>query len=315
MTGGTIEWTDRSDWNPIRGCTRKTEACVNCYAEIMAARFSKPRQWGEGYASIVQTPSGPDHRWTGKVELIEERLTIPLKWKKPARCFPNSTSDFFHESLSDADIDRLFAVMISAPHIDFQVLTKRWDRMREYCNDMKGHDARWETAIRSVRTDQGSFALSDAHDRLDDFPPLRNVWLGVSVHDQQSANEAIPALLNTPAAVRFVSYEPALGPVDWERIETNGWNIKSLTGHIYRPYGATFGPCQNIDLIIAGDESGHGKRPADPDWYRQTRDECANADTAFFLKQMHIDGKLVGTPELDGQHHTAMPSAWKGGAA
>lgn len=310
MTGGTIEWTDRSDWNPIRGCTRKNEACVNCYAEILAARFSQPGGWGEGYAHIVQTPNGPDHRWTGKVELIEERLTIPLKWKKPARCFPSSTSDFFHESLSDSDIDRLFAVMALSPGITFQVLTKRWDRMRRYLS-----------ARPEERIDAAMNALAPDHwcnRHLEDDLPLANVWLGVSVHDQQSANEAVPALCATPAAIRFASYEPALGPVDWTAMSigtSGGVFFDSLLGHEWDDLGLRGDPIPTLDLIIAGDESGHGKRPANSDWYRQTRDQCADSHTAFFLKQMHIDGKLVGTPELDGKRHTAMPAAWKGGVA
>ncbi len=307
MTGGTIEWTDRSDWNPIRGCTRKTEACVNCYAEIMAARFSKPGQWGEGYAHIVQTPSGPDHRWTGKVELIEERLTIPLKWKKPARCFASSTSDFFHEGLSDSDIDRMFAVMISAPHIEFQVLTKRWNRMRQYLNTHRWD--KWAAIARQLREQFPK--LRTPNIRGGDCAPVPNVWLGVSVHDQQSANEAVWALKETPAVVRFVSYEPALGPVDWWLIANGkGVYFNALTGLEFDDLGerAEYG---KIDLIIAGDESGHGRRPADPDWYRQTRDQCAGF-TAFFLKQMHVDGKLVSIPPLDGQRHTAMPSHWEG---
>lgn len=301
MTGGTIEWTDRSDWNPIRGCTRKTQACVNCYAEILAARFSQPGGWGEGYASIVQTPSGPDHRWTGKVGLIEERLTIPLKWKKPARCFASSTSDFFHESLSDADIDRLFAVIALAPHITFQVLTKRWDRMRDYMQNL--------TIGRLI------IGSNDLPVKAQPVPawPIPNIWLGVSAHDQESANDAVWALKATPAAVRFVSYEPALGEVDWTRMcNGHGVFVNALTGLEYDDLGER-GYFGKIHQIIAGDESGHGKRPADPDWYRETRDQCFAAATAFFLKQMHIDGKLVSTPELDGQRHTAMPAAWKGG--
>src|SRR3546814_532328 len=120
-----IEWTDRSDWNPIRGCTRVSEGCRNCYAERIAARFSDPGQPFHGFAK--RTAAGG--RWTGKVELIEERLDFPLRWRKPARIFVNSTYDLFHESVPNHWIDQVFAVMALAPQHTFQVLTKRPGRM------------------------------------------------------------------------------------------------------------------------------------------------------------------------------------------
>src|SRR5271169_4539606 len=126
MPKTTIEWTDRT-WNPTRGCSRISEGCRNCYAERIAARFSKgradkPKRQGEFQGFAILTPSGP--RWTGKVELVESKLTDPLHWRKPQRVFVNSMSDLFHEALMDEDIDKVFAVMALCPHISFQILTK-----------------------------------------------------------------------------------------------------------------------------------------------------------------------------------------------
>ena len=131
---GKIEWTDRSDWNPIRGCTRVSPGCGGpgtqggCYAEGMAARFSKPGQWGHGFAEMRN--GAP--RWAGQVELQKDRVALPLSWRKPARVFVSSTSDVFHEALPDKAIDKLFAVMALCPHLTFQVLTKRPERMRQW---------------------------------------------------------------------------------------------------------------------------------------------------------------------------------------
>jgi protein gp37 len=124
MSKTKIQWTDRSDWNPVRGCTRVSPGCGGpgphggCYAEVIAARFSDPGQPFHGFAK-----RGPA-RWTGKVELIKERLTLPLRWRKPARIFVNSMFDLFHEALPDEAIDRVFAVMALCPQHVFQILTK-----------------------------------------------------------------------------------------------------------------------------------------------------------------------------------------------
>ena len=192
MSMTSIEWTDCT-WNPVRGCSRVSEGCRNCYAERTAARFSggdigddsEDRLHGafEGFA--IMKSDGP--HWTGKVELIESKLEEPLHWKKPRRVFVNSMSDLFHESLPDDAILEVFRVMQDCPQHIFQVLTKRPENMRRFMAEWEGESI-WEG-------------------------PVQNVWLGVSVEDQKTADERIPLLLQTPAAVRFVSYEPALGPV------------------------------------------------------------------------------------------------------
>lgn len=238
-----IEWTDAT-WNPVRGCARISPGCENCYAERLAARFSDPGQWGHGFAA--RTPSGP--RWTRKIDLVFSALDLPLHWKTPRRIFVNSTSDLFHESLTDAAIDEVTTVIAkcaATPPFDrhiFQVLTKRARRMRDY----------WGAIV------AGRLVLE--HIRLD--APLPNLWLGVSVENQEYVDERVPALIQTPAAVQFLSCEPLLGPIDLGR-----W-------------------IEPIDWVICGGESGPGARPMHPDWARSLRDQCAEAGIAFFMKQM-----------------------------
>lgn len=271
MTASKIEWTDRSDWNPIRGCTRASAGCINCYAEVLAARFSKPGQWGHGFAEMVSTPTGPDHRWTGKVELVEDRLTLPLRWRQPTpgrnKVFASSTSDFFHESLTFEQIDRLFAVMALAPNWTFQLLTKRSDRMREYLSAPQVLALRIQDVIDTMEPD-GVWQFKDHEPWVADNFPLHNVWLGVSVEDQQAADRRIPDLIETPAAKRFVSFEPLIGPV-WVKPEWRDW----------------------IDWAIVGGESGHGARPMHPDWVNSLRDQFVAGGlipfhlTDFFFKQ------------------------------
>lgn len=237
-----IEWCDDT-WNPVRGCARVSSGCGGpgdhggCYAEAMAARFSKSGQWGHGFAEM----HGGKPRWTGKVELIESMLTLPLTWKVPRRIFVNSTSDLFHEALPDEAIDRVFAIMTLAPQHTFQILTKRSKRMQEYMTTpLQGPwagratrdgepvtDVDWR--MRGVVTDMlrdvpgqvlnRAVAFMDARDggEGDGFFrrwPLQNVWLGTSIEDQPTADERIPDLLATPAAVRFVSCEPLLSGID-----------------------------------------------------------------------------------------------------
>ena len=204
MSSTSIEWTDMT-WNPTRGCSPVSPGCKNCYAEAFAARnlpSSRSPITGEAFAIIRS--DGP--HWTGRVELIESKLLEPLHWKKLRRVFVNSMSDLFHENLPDEAIDRVFAVMALTPHITYQVLTKRAERMREYLTH-RLRDINWRTIMR--REHNEAVAAIRMH------WPLPNVWLGVSVEDQQRADERIPQLLRTPAAKRFVSYEPALAAVDF----------------------------------------------------------------------------------------------------
>jgi protein gp37 len=277
-----IEWSDAT-WNPTAGCSLVSPGCTNCYAMRVAHRLARMPEQREFYAGMTQeSKAGPV--WTGSVRLIEKALDRPLRWKKPRRIFVNSMSDLFHEALPDGAIDKVFAVMALASQHTFQVLTKRAERMRAYSLGMAaaGDLGRFE---RYIARNPASFSRGLEW-------PLPNVWLGVSVEDQQRADERIPHLLATPAAVRFLSCEPLLGPVDLTKIAVPDAAAGKYAGHRY-----TFNALQreddlklfnapaHVDWVIAGGESGRGARPMHPEWARALRDQCAAAGVAFHFKQ------------------------------
>jgi protein gp37 len=256
-----IEWTDAT-WNPVRGCTRVSEGCRNCYAERVAARFSGPGKPYHGFAEAGRAGS----LWTGKVELVTSTLAKPLRWRKPMRIFVNSMSDLFHESLPEIDVAEVFRVMARCPQHIFQILTKRPNVMLERMPRMRAT-----------------------------FPDrLEHVWLGVSVEDQRTADERIPLLLQTPATVRFVSYEPALGPVDFRQLNDGSWYDRegaqcydALAGNAYYrdgEHGLGGGP--RVDWLIVGGESGPGARRFDLAWARSVVEQCREAGVACFVKQL-----------------------------
>lgn len=268
----TIEWTDAT-WNPVT-CTKVSAGCKNCYAERLFHRA-----YGR---EAIMTPSGHYHdgkellgariREFTDISIHPERLDQPLRWKKSRRIFVNSMSDLFHEGVPDDFIGKCFYIMAHAAHHTFQVLTKRPERMERWFNE---------------------FLWLKNQLRKEDYPaptffgsgwPLKNVWLGVSVEDQATANDRIPLLLQTPAAVRFVSYEPALGPVNLQSIDTGDAILYPLRTWI-DVEGRGRAPCPRIDWIIAGGESGPNARPSHPDWFRSVRDQCAAAGVPFFFKQ------------------------------
>jgi protein gp37 len=265
-----ISWTDAT-WNPIRGCSRVSEGCRHCYAEMLAGRFSGPGQPYEGLAKKV----GGEARWTGEVRFIEKHLEDPLRWRKPRRIFVNSMSDLFHERVADEWLDRIFVVMALAPHHTFQVLTKRPERMRAYLADqgrLEAIYAEW-------------YDLSGAPAEAQEWP-LPNVWLGVSVENQEAADERIPILLQTPAAIRFLSVEPMLSPVNLLNADEDG-----LRGGLL---GA-------LHWVICGGESGPGHRDMLLSWARSLRDQCTGHGVPFFFKQISDSrsGQPSGDPELD----------------
>lgn len=287
-----IEWCD-STWNPVRGCSRVSEGCRNCYAERVAARFSGPGQPYEGLADPARSGS----KWTGKVKLIESALDLPLRWRKPRRIFVNSMSDLFHEALPDEAVDKVFAVMALCPQHTFQVLTKRPERMRDYVSAIV------ETFHASADSMEERFAKIWAEidpcgqmefEKID--WPLPNGWLGVSVENQETADERIPLLLDTPAAVRFVSCEPLLGPVDLRAVSTAGVGAAA---------GNKLSDC--LHWVIAGSESGPGARACELEWIRGLKNQCVGAGLAFFYKQAAINGRKLPTPELDGRKWTEFP--------
>lgn len=301
-----IEWTDQT-WNPIVGCSIVSPGCTNCYAMKMAARLEAMAGDGlddNGYAvrgtgpldhyRRLTKPSKAGPVWTGKLAQAGDHiLTAPLRRKKPTMYFVNSMSDLFHEDVPDAWIDRVFAVMALAPQHTFQVLTKRSARMQRYFNDDGEVARQYFVAAAAARMVEDGDTTLDVISRA---PwPLPNVWLGVSAERQQEADARIPDLLGTPAAVRFVSAEPLLGPIDFTR-----WSGREDV--------TDFG----IDWIIAGGESGPSARPMHPDWARAIRDQCTAAGVAFFFKQwgnwkpidQFADRFITGTSGAHGVIHT-----------
>ena len=244
-----IEWADVT-WNAVRGCWRVSEGCRNCYAARMAARF-----WsgGGGLAGF----RGGGARWTGRVELVERKLLEPLRWRKPRRVFVDSMGDLFYGRVRRQWIEQVFGVMALARRHVFMVLTKRPLRMRMLLADQDAMRQGVEKAARRLGRWRGLVAL--------EAWPLPNVWLGVSVEDQRTADERIPDLLATPAALRFVSCEPLLGPVDLSRWlgEMRRW----------------------LDWVIVGGETGPGARPMHSQWVRLLRNQATAAGVPFFFKQ------------------------------
>jgi protein gp37 len=258
-----IEWTDAT-WNPVTGCTKVSPGCDHCYAETFAERWR----------------GVPGHHFERGFDLVlrPERLGQPLKWRAPRRVFVNSMSDLFHPGVPAEYIARVFAVMLAAPRHTFQVLTKRHARMRSLLRDSRFTTAVYEQAA----ADYGLAPVPAPSRRW----PLPNVWLGVSAENQQWAEIRVPALIQTPAAVRFVSAEPLLGPIDLTRAV---WTCGSERGHgLTASYVHASGCCRRfhgLDWVITGGESGPGARPAHPDWFRTLRDQCAAAGVAYFHKQ------------------------------
>lgn len=266
----SIEWTDRS-WNPVRGCSLVSDGCKFCYAMKVAHRFSGPGKPYEGLTRIG--PHGPT--WTGAVRLVPEALDEPLHWRRPQRIFVNSMSDLFHPDVPDAFIDRVFAVMALCPQHTFQVLTKRAERMRSYLamesadGDRCDYIAAAANEIESERDGRMSvtFIKRGAW-------PLPNVWLGVSAENQPMYDKRIRDLLLTPAAVRFLSLEPLLGPID---MRMGGASMPDYSAH---------NPLPQVNWVIVGGESGPGARPFDVAWARSIVQQCRSAGVPVFVKQL-----------------------------
>jgi protein gp37 len=264
-----IEWTDAT-WNPVTGCTKVSPGCDNCYAETLAERFRG-------------TP-GHYYEHGFDLQLRPEKLDQPLRWRRPRRVFVNSMSDLFHDDIPDEYIARVWAVMALAPRHTFQVLTKRHGRMRSLLNSTSFHTACFEAYWTERR------AAGLAGTQLDDVPwPLPNVWVGVSVENQQWADIRVPALVETPAAVRFLSCEPLLGPVDLEFVhhfDTDCGGCSGLLSPAHEPScGVEPGRHWGVDWVIVGGESGRNARAMHPDWARSLRDQCTAAGVAFHFKQ------------------------------
>lgn len=243
MADGTkIEWTEAT-WNPITGCSVVSPGCTNCYAMRLAGTRLQHHPSRAGLTR--DTKAGP--AWTGEVRFNEEWLDQPLRRRRPRMIFVCAHGDLFHEAVPDEWIDQAFAVMWMAEQHTFQVLTKRPARMRSYLQ----------------RRLQTSFK-----------PALPNVWLGVSAEDQARADERIPILLDTPAAVRWLSAEPLLGAIDLDRV------FPSRSPEPPRDWE------QELDWVVIGGESGKGARAVWMPNVRRLVRQCRAAGVATFVKQL-----------------------------
>ena len=248
-----IEWCDAT-WNPVTGCTKVSPGCDHCYIDRTPP-----------FRIAGRTFDGPGAGATTGVILHPERLDLPLRWRRPRRVFVNSLSDLFHNAVSDGYIARVWAIMALAPRHRFMVLTKRHGRMRSLLNSPDFRVAVHEAMSARVATD---LPLRSWYESW----PLPNVWIGVTVEDQQRADLRVPALLGTPAARRFLSCEPLLGPVDLDR----SWLGAKIDQGPRDP---------RVDWVIAGGESGPDARPMHPDWARRLRDQCQDVGVPFHFKQ------------------------------
>lgn len=274
----SIEWTRGSDgtqgatWNPVTGCDKVSAGCDNCYAETVAHRFAGTTAYPNGFA----------------LTLRPERLDQPLRWTRPRNIFVNSMSDLFHKDVPTDTIVEVWAVMAVASQHTYQVLTKRHARLRSLLSDTT-----FQAAVTARATELTATRRKAA--QADPAPlvwPLSNVWVGVSAEDQHWADIRIPALLATPAAVRFVSAEPLLAPM---RLHPT-WTP------------AATGPDQpTLDWLIVGGESGNGARPLEADWVRDLREDATRGGVPFFFKQWGGRNAKANGRDLDGREWSERP--------
>jgi protein gp37 len=264
-TRSAIEWT-QTTWNPVTGCDRISPGCDHCYALTLAARLKAMGQ------AKYQTDGHPPTSGPGFGVMVHEAtLTEPLGWRRPQRIFVNSMSDLFHARVPTAFIAEVFAVMAATPQHTYQVLTKRPARMARLLT-AEAFGARVAAARRQLPRQRGGLGLGW---------PLANAWLGVSIETDAYVRRA-DALRAAPAATRFLSLEPLLGPLP----------SLNLAG---------------IDWVIVGGESGPGHRPLDLDWVRQIRDRCVALGIPLFFKQVGGPTPKAGGRLLDGRAWDQFP--------
>jgi protein gp37 len=279
----SIEWTDRT-WNPVRGCSRVSPGCDNCYAMRVAHRFSNQVNGKPGpYQGLTvlrpKTAKRPGVDWSGRTLFVPAALEEPLRWRKPQRIFVNSMSDLFHESLPFEQIAAVFGVMAACPQHTFQVLTKRPKRAAEFfgwLGEGAAHEEGTEAAL-ACGIHASNYGADVDYLGLAATWPLPNVWLGVSAEDQATYNARVPLLAHhVPAALKWVSAEPLLGP-----LQLRG------TGHIH------------LGWLVVGGESGAGARPFDTSWALRLIAECHESGIPIFVKQ--LGAKPFQSLHLKGQ--------------
>lgn len=295
-----IEWTQSDDgtpgatWNPVTGCTKVSSGCDHCYAETFAERWR----------------GTPGHHFENgfDVTLRPERLDQPLRWKRPRRIFVNSMSDLFHQDVPGEYIARVFAVMAMASQHTFIVLTKRHGRMRSFLQDEcrcgSGHvpGVHLRSAMDWAGTTHSPTYVPGVvgHDVYHRRPwPLPNVWLGVSAEDQKWADIRIPALLDTPAVVRFVSAEPLIGHIDMRAHLAGSCAEHDFPGGFCteRDHPGV----RHLDWLIVGGESGPGARPMNEEWARTLAIQAVRARVPVFVKQMgSVLGRELGAGSKGG---------------
>lgn len=254
MNKTTIEWTEYT-WNPVTGCDKISAGCRSCYAEQIATRF-----WGDRKFTDVQMHP---ERLNEVFDEARKKRGTALVGK---RVFVCDVSDIFHEDVTDQFIIDVWKVFVQYPSTTFQILTKRPQRALAWFKD-----------VAPIFFDREKQAKAKARG-LNTFLPLPNVWIGVSCEDQKAADERIPLLLQIPAAVRFLSCEPLIGPINLKKVDQNK--------NFWLPDAADkIEGCPQIHWVIAGGESGHMARPMHPDWVRSLRDQCSAAYVPFFFKQ------------------------------
>jgi protein gp37 len=328
-----IQWTEAT-WNPTAGCSIVSPGCRDCYA--MEQAHSLEKRFGAGkYSGLTKVVNGHPV-WTGEIRMHEAALLQPLKWAKPRRIFVNSMSDLFHEGLTDGDIIRVFGVMALCPQHSFQVLTKRADRMREFLSDRLTPSYVSAAALSMVPGRE--WKQSPAWDMR---WPLPNVWMGISAERQKEADERIPQLLQTPAALRFVSAEPLLGPINFEswlpwpedapEVDGASWGCQECESDCRNcpndkaVYICTEGPTdtdgapewvreerRTLSWIIVGGESGQNARPFDIGWAKSIVSQCSAAQVACFVKQIGSN-PVIGGIEVSTIVGERYPKHKKGG--
>lgn len=269
MSPSKIEWTEET-WNPTTGCSKVSPGCAHCYAETLTARYAGRPGWPAEFKPW--TPANAAEN----VILHPERLDAPLRWKTPRMVFVDSMSDLFHEQIPDNFVFDVFCIMEQARQHIFQVLTKRPERMRDLVT---------------------RFCRANLQQADGNYWVLPNMWLGCTVENQRWADERIPILLDTPAAVRFISAEPLLGPVSL--IHDTEVGILSWLKTYSQDAGDHF-DSPGLDWVIIGGESGPKHRPFDAEWARRLVAECDICNVACFVKQLggaRPGNKLEDLPE------------------